>query len=96
MFYRLRGDCPPTESVRSTSNEGKQVGRITHLWEGTRVIENQYTYICKIVFVNIEFPSDLVTFTEEILNGKLPFLCIASCVQVERDQKIIETVAILW
>ena len=22
-----------------------------------------------------EFPADLVTFTEEILNGKLPFLC---------------------
>ena len=26
---------------------------------------------------NPQFPADLVTFTEEILNGKLPFLCSA-------------------
>ena len=26
-----------------------------------------------------KFPADLVTFTEEILNGKLHFLCSASC-----------------
>ena len=24
---------------------------------------------------NLQFPADLVTFTEEILNGKLHFLC---------------------
>ena len=24
---------------------------------------------------NLEFPADLVTFTEDILNGKLHFLC---------------------
>ena len=24
---------------------------------------------------NPQFPADLVTFTEEILNGKLPFIC---------------------
>ena len=27
---------------------------------------------------NPQFPTDLVTFTEEILNGKLHFLCSAS------------------
>ena len=24
---------------------------------------------------NLQFPADLVTFTEEIFNGKFPFLC---------------------
>ena len=32
-----------------------------------------------------KFPADLVTFTEEILNGKLHFLCI---VKKRRSQKI--------
>ena len=27
---------------------------------------------------NLQFPADLVTFTEEILNGKLDFLCSAT------------------
>ena len=27
---------------------------------------------------NLKFPADLLTFTEEILNGKLDFLCSAS------------------
>ena len=38
-----------------------------------------------------KFPPDLVTFTEEILNGKLHFLCSASsfhkCWWVQRNQK---------
>ena len=29
---------------------------------------------------NPQFPADLVTFTEEILNGKLYFLCSVICV----------------
>ena len=28
---------------------------------------------------NAQFPADLVTFTEEILNGKLHFLCSECC-----------------
>ena len=32
---------------------------------------------------NPEFPADLVTFTEEILNGKLHFLCSAMSVMID-------------
>ena len=31
---------------------------------------------------NSQFPADLVTFTEEILNGKLHFLCSDKCVVI--------------
>ena len=27
------------------------------------------------MWTNLQFPGDLVTFTEQILNGKLTFLC---------------------
>ena len=33
-------------------------------------------------FLQIWFPVDLVTFTEEILNGKLYFLCSVLCQKV--------------
>ena len=36
---------------------------------------NQFLYISKSVAIMVKFPADLVTFTEEILNGKLHFLC---------------------
>ena len=34
---------------------------------------------------NAQFPADLVTFTEEILNGKLNFLC--SVAEININQK---------
>ena len=34
----------------------------------------------KLDFTNAQFPADLVTFTEEILNGKPLFLCCESSV----------------
>ena len=34
--------------------------------------------------LNPELPADLVTFTEEILNGKLHFLCSVACYHVRR------------
>ena len=30
--------------------------------------------------LNPQFPADLVTFTEDIFNGKLPFLCALNIV----------------
>ena len=36
---------------------------------------NQFLYISKSVEIMVKFPVDLLTFTEEILNGKLHFLC---------------------
>ena len=39
----------------------------------------------KQVFACLEFPPDLVTFTEEILNGKLHFLCSVSCRSTKRS-----------
>ena len=36
---------------------------------------NQFLYISKSVAIMVKFPADLVTFTGEILNGKLHFLC---------------------
>ena len=39
----------------------------------------------KQVFACLQFPADLVTFTEEILNGKLHFLCNVSCHSTKRS-----------
>ena len=43
-----------------------------------------------------EFPADLVTFTEEILNGKLPFLCsdsyLTGSLLVKRKQVILSEI----
>lgn len=60
MLYLHGRDSPPIEGGRwgcSTINEGGQVWRATHLYKGTWLIENQYTYICisvKSVSVNAE------------------------------------------
>ena len=37
------------------------------------------------MWTNPEFPADLVTFTEETLNGKLHFLC--SVRKLEKEKK---------
>ena len=33
---------------------------------------------------NLQFPADLVTFTEEIVNGKVHFLCSVLCLRGNR------------
>lgn len=49
MLYLYEGNVPPTQEGQSKSNAGGQVWwGITHLWKGTRLIENQYVYIYKI------------------------------------------------
>ena len=35
------------------------------------------------------FPADLVTFTEEILNGKLYFLCSVFCLKLNSRQHVV-------
>ena len=37
---------------------------------------------------NPQFPADLDTFTEELLNGKLHIVCIDSCVRGFRVEKM--------
>ena len=37
---------------------------------------------------NPQFPADLVTFTEEILNGKFYFMCRDPRVKLKRLQKV--------
>ena len=34
---------------------------------------------------NSQFPADLVTFTEEILNGKLPFFLLCLSYDIKKD-----------
>ena len=34
---------------------------------------------------NPQFPADLITFTEDIHNGKLHFLCSVACLKQERS-----------
>ena len=46
--------------------------RVTYKYDETEAI------MCS-VSRSIKFPADLVTFTEEILNGKLHFLCSVTC-----------------
>ena len=38
---------------------------------------------------NLQFPADLVTFIEEILNGKLHFLCSATTIQNAQSSNAI-------
>ena len=41
--------------------------------------------------LNPELPADLVTFTGEILNGKLHFLCIVACYHVrQKPQRFVK------
>ena len=44
---------------------------------------------------NPQFPADLVTFTEEILNGKLHFLCSVKCVEIRSKTHIISDILML-
>ena len=37
---------------------------------------------------NPQFPADLVTFTDEILNGKLRFLCSENLIITKADKKM--------
>ena len=43
---------------------------------------------------NLQFPADLVTFTEEICNGKFHFLCSADCCCAEYESR--EIVCMFW
>ena len=40
---------------------------------------------------NLTFPVDLVTFTEEILHGKLHFLCSVSSDILEKSMRIVSS-----
>ena len=37
--------------------------------------QKKWSFQLRISSVNVQFPADLVTFTEEIINGKFHFLC---------------------
>ena len=40
---------------------------------------------------NPQFPANLITFTEEILNGKLHFSAVKDCVRTLSTQRIFGT-----
>ena len=58
---------------------GNQIVSIQHIFVIFKKLMKvyMYTYICPV-----QFPLDLVTFTQEIRNGRLHFLCSTICVHL--------------
>ena len=61
------------------------------LYRKIRVREKPYSGIYCTVYPTMQYPAVLVTFIEEILNGKLYFLCSARVVNVYSILQIIAT-----
>ena len=56
------------------------------LTNGLHCTENEVFHL-GFVHIHIQFPAELVTFTEEILNGKLPsFFCCVKVVNRSRKE----------
>ena len=66
-------------SMKNKIPEKIFTGKNISSWLGTqRSLHKNWSFPLRISSVNVlnpQFPADLVTFTEEILNGRLHFLC---------------------